>query len=72
MIAWYTKCRAVHRNLVDAVLSGCALLIVPSLAIPLILHCLFGTLYSVLTSVKLGVTTVYILMGFIIELLSTI
>ena len=46
--------------------------IVAILVLPLFFLCFFSTLGGVLTSVKLGGTTVYVLMGFIIELLSTI
>ena len=72
MIAWDAEWREVDKNLAEAVLSGCACLSVVSLFMPLILRCLFSTLGGVLTSVKLGGTTVYVLMDFIIELLSTI
>ena len=72
MIAWDTEWREVDRNLAEAVLSDCDSLIVASLVLPLILHCFFSTLGGLLTSVKLGGTTRYVLMGFIIELLSTI
>ena len=47
-------------------------MIVASLVLLLILRCFFSTLGCVLTSVKLGGNKVYVLMGFIIELLSTI
>ena len=47
-------------------------LIVVSLVLPLILRCFFSTLGDVLSSVNLGGTTVYVLMVFIIGLLSTI
>ena len=53
-------------------MSDWDLLIVASLALPLILHCFFSTLVGVLTSVNLVGTTVYVLMVFIIGLLSTI
>ena len=71
MIAWDTDWRAVDRNRAEAVLSDCDRFIVASLVLPLILRCFFSTLGDVLTSFKLGVTTMYVLMGFI-ELLSTI
>ena len=47
-------------------------MIVVGLVLPLIVRCFFSTLGGVLTSVKLGGTTVYVLMGFTIELLFTI
>ena len=47
-------------------------LIVVSLVLPLFLCCFFSSLGGVLTSVNLGGTTVCVLMGFIIELLSNI
>ena len=72
MIAWYTEWRAVDRKRAEAVLSDFARLIVASLVPPIILRCFFSTLGGVLTIVKLGGTTMYVLMGFIIELLSTI
>ena len=40
--------------------------------LPIIFCCLFSTLGGVLTSVNLGGTTIYVLMVFIIGLLSTI
>ena len=72
MLAWDTEWREVDINLAEAVLLDCACLVVASLVLPLILHCFFSTLGGVLTSVNLGGTTVYVLIGFIIELLSTI
>ena len=72
MIAWDTEWRAVDRNQAEAVFPNCARCIVASFVLPLILRCLFSTLGGVLTIVKLGGTTIYVLMGFIIELLSTI
>ena len=72
MIAWDTEWRAVDRKRAEAVLSDCACFIVVSLFLPLILRCFFSTLGGVLTSFKLGGTTIYLLMGSIIELLSTI
>ena len=72
VIAWDTEWRAVDRNLAEAVLLYFSRLIFASLVLPLILSCLFSTLGGLLTSVKLGGITVYVLMGFIIELLSTI
>ena len=53
-------------------MSECDSLIFTSLVLPLILRSFFSTLSGVITSVKLGGTTVYVLMGFIIKLLSTI
>ena len=53
-------------------MSDCARFIVASLFLTIILRCFFSALGGVLTSFKLGGTTVYVLMGFIIELLSTI
>ena len=70
MIAWDTEWREVDRNRAEAVLSDCDCLIVASLVLPLILRCFFSTVGGVLTSVKFGVTTMYVLMLFI-ELLST-
>ena len=52
-------------------LLDCARFIAASLVLPLMLRCFFSTLGGVLTSVKGGGTTMYVLMGFI-ELLSTI
>ena len=49
-----------------------ACLIVASRVLPLIFRCFFSTLGGVLTSVNLGGTTMYVLMVFIIGLLSTI
>ena len=72
MVVWDTEWSAVDRNLAETLLSDCACLIVASLVLPLILCCFFITLYGVLTSVKFVGTTMYVLMGFIIELLSTI
>ena len=72
VIAWDTEWKLVDRNRSEAVFSDCARFIVASLVLPLILSCFFSTLGGVLTSVKLGGTTMYVLMGFIIELLSTI
>ena len=69
VIAWDTEWRAVDRNLAEAVFSDCTCLIVASLVLPLILRCFFNILGGVLKSVKLGVTAVYVLIGFIIELL---
>ena len=43
-----------------------------SLVLPLIFRCFFGTLGGELTSVNLGGTTMYVLMVFIIGLLSNI
>ena len=71
MIAWDTEWRAVDRNLSEAVSSDCTRFIVASHVLTLILRCLFSTLGGVLTSLKFGGTTMYVLMGFI-ELLSTI
>ena len=72
MIAWDTEWGEVDRNQYEAVLSDHAPFIVASLFLPLILRCFFSTLGGVITSVKLVVNTMYVLMGFIIELLSTI
>ena len=71
MIAWDTEWGAVDRNQAEAVLSECAHFIVASLVLPPILRCFFSTLGGVLTSVKFGGITMYVLMGFI-ELISTI
>ena len=46
--------------------------IVASLVLPLILRCFFSTLGCGLTSVNLGGTTMYVLMVFIIVLISII
>ena len=72
VIAWDIEWREVDRNVAEAVLSDYAQLIVASLILNLILRCFFSTLGGVLTILKLGGTTVYLLMGFIIELLYTI
>ena len=72
MIAWDTEWRVVDRNRAEAVLLDYACLVVASLVLPLILRCFFSTLGGVITSVKFGGTTMYALMGFIIELLSII
>ena len=72
MISWDTDWRAVDRNLAEAVLSDWACLILEILFLTLFLRCFFSTLGGVLTIFKLGGTTVYVLMGFILELLSTI
>ena len=66
VIAWYNEWRSVDRNRSEAVLSDFARFIVASLVLPLILRCFFSTLGGVLTSIKLGGTTMYVLMGFII------
>ena len=71
MIDWDTEWRAVDRNRAEAVFGDYACFIVASLVLPLILSCFFSTLGGVITSVKFGGTTIYVLMGFI-ELLSTI
>ena len=71
IIAWDTEWRAVDRKRAEDVLSDCARFIVASLVLPLILRFFFSTLGGVLSSVKVGGTTMYVLMGFIF-LLSTI
>ena len=38
VITWDTECRAIDRNLAEAVLSDCACLIVASLVLPIILR----------------------------------
>ena len=57
VISWETERRVVDRNLAEAVVSECAHFIVASCVLPLVLHCLFGTLAGVLASVKRGGTT---------------
>ena len=71
MIAWDTEWRVVDRNRAEAVLLDFARFIFASLFLPHIVCCFFSTLGGVLTSVKFGGTTIYVLMGFI-ELPSTI
>ena len=53
-------------------MSDWARWVVASLFLPLIFRCFFSTLGGGLTSVNLGGTTMYVLMVFIIGLLSTI
>ena len=69
VIAWDTEWRAVDRNRAEAVLLDCACFIVASLVLTLILRFLFSNVGGVLTSVNLVGTTMYLLMGFLIELL---
>ena len=64
VIAWETERRSVDRNLAEAVLLDCARLIVASLVLSLILRFFFSALCGVLTHVRLGSTSVYVLMGF--------
>ena len=59
-------------NPAEAVVSDWSRFIVASLVLPLIFICFFSTLGGVLTSVNLVGTTIYVLMIFIIGLLSTI
>ena len=66
VISWETQWREVYRNLVDAVVSDCARFIVAICALPLVLHCFFGSLVGVLAIVKYGVNTEYVLMEFTI------
>ena len=72
VIAWDTECSAIERNLYEAVVSDWSLCIVVSLVLPLIFRCFFSTLGGGQTSVNLGGNTMYVLMVFIIGLLSTI
>ena len=52
VIAWETECRAVNRNLAEAVVSDFARFIVASFVLPLILRCFLSTLVGVIASVK--------------------
>ena len=70
VIAWDTEWRAVDRNQAEAVLSDCACLIIASLVLPLIVCFFFSTLVGALASVKGVVTTMYVLMGFIVLILT--
>ena len=72
MMACDTECRAVDKNLAEAVVSNCAILIVASCVLSLVLQCFFSTLVGVLDSVKLVGTTEYVLIGFTVLLLLTI
>ena len=72
MIAWDNEWGAVERNLAEAVVSDWNFWIFASLVLPLIFRCFFSTLGGGLTSVNLEGTTMYVLMVFIIGLLSTI
>ena len=53
MMASYTEWRAVDKNLAEAVLSDCALFIVASVFLHLVLRHFFRTLVVVLASVEL-------------------
>ena len=72
VIAWDTEWSAIEGKLADDVVSDWARCIVASLVLHLIFRCLFSNLGGGLTSVNLGGTTMYVLMVFIIGLLSTI
>ena len=52
VIARDTECRAVDKNLVEAVVLDCAIFIVVSIVLTLILHCFLITLVGVIASVK--------------------
>ena len=67
-----TAWRAVDKNIVEAVVSDCALFIVAICVLHLVLRLLFRTLVGVLASVKLGGNTEYVLIGFTVLLLLTI
>ena len=61
--AWMMDCdieqRTVDKNLAGAAVSDSAIFIVPSCVLRLFLRILFGTLFGVIASVKLGGTTEY-------------
>ena len=70
MIACDTEWRVVDRNREEAVVSDCDIFIVASCVLSIFLRCFFSTLFGVLTSVVLRGTTDYILMEFIVLLLT--
>ena len=71
-MAWDTEWRAVDKNIAEAVVSNCALIYVSKFFLIMVLRRFFSTLVSVLTSVTLGGTIDYVLMGFTVLLLLTI
>ena len=64
--------REVDKNLYDAVVSNCDIFIVAICFLRLVLQRLFSTLVGDLTSVTLGGTTKYLLMGLTVLFLLTI
>ena len=72
IMACYTECREVDKNLAEYLVSGCDIFIVSSCILHLILRRFFSTLVGVLASVKLRGTTEYVLMVFTVLSLLTI
>ena len=72
MMACDTDCRAVDRNLAEAVVSNCSLFIVAICALRLFVCCFFSPLVGVLASFLLRGTTEYVLMEFTVLSLLTI
>ena len=70
MLACDTECRAVDRNIVEAVVFICACFIVPRYFRRCVLCCFFSTLFDVLACVVLRGTIEYVLMGFMVLLLT--
>ena len=70
MMACDTEWRAVDRNLADDVVSDCAIFTVAMCVQCCILHCFFSNLVGVLASVVLRGTAEYVLMEFIVLLLT--
>ena len=64
MMACDTEWRVIDKNISEAVVSESALFIVASCVLHLVLRCFFSTLFGVLDSVDLRVTTDYILIDF--------
>ena len=72
MMSCDTECRSVDNNIVEAVESECALFIVSSCVLSIVLHQLFSTLVGVLASVEFRGNTDYVLMDFTVLSLLTI
>ena len=72
MMACDTEWRAVGKNLADDIVSECALFIVVSCVLRLVLCLFFINLVGVLASVELRDTTEYALMEFAVLSLLTI
>ena len=64
-IACDTKLRVVNRNQADAELPDCALLIVASSHLRIVLQSILSTLEGMLLSATTRLDTVHVLMGFI-------
>ena len=69
-MAYVTDWREVDRHLVEDVVSDCAFFIVASCVLRLVLRYFFSTLVGVLASVVLIGTAEYVLMEFVVLLLT--